>query len=359
MKTALITGVTGQDGAYLSAFLLDKGYAVHGMRPYAPLDDTTNIRSVMDHDHFTLHTGDLTDSGSLMRCLAEIAPDEIYNLGAISHVKESFHAPEAALNVNGGGTLKLLEAIRTLNMTDAVRFYQASSSELFGNAPAPQNEHTPFDPCSPYAASKLYAYAITKNYRNAYGLHASNGILFNHESPLRGEEFVTRKITRGIAAILAGKQDHLTLGNLDAKRDWGHARDYVRGMWLMLQQDTPDDYVLATGQARSVRDFVETACAHAGITLEWRGSGLDETGIDTKTGHTLIRIDEKFYRPHEVTHLCGDAAKARDTLGWTPDIGFKALVTDMMNEDMAANGVDLSHRNDDNTDHVYTLYAAE
>lgn len=332
-KRALITGITGQDGALLAAFLLDKGYEVHGLRRYEAVDDTRRIAHIMGHPSLSLHYGDLSDGGCLWRLLSEIRPDEVYNLAAMSHVKVSFEVPENTADANALGTLRLLEAIRGLGLGDATRFYQASSSEMFGNAPAPQNEDTPFAPRSPYAAAKLYAYWITRTYRESYGLHASNGILFNHESPVRGEEFVTRKITMAAAAIEAGVQDVLSLGNLDSRRDWGHARDYVEGMWAMLQQPRPGDYVLATGEAHSVRAFVETAFACAGMDIVWSGKYLDEKGIDRRTGRIVVNIDPQFFRPLEVNELIGDAAKARRVLGWTPKTDFRALVREMVEAD--------------------------
>lgn len=335
MKSALITGVTGQDGALLARFLLMKGYQVHGMRRYAASDNSLRIQSLLDHPNFTLHYADMADGGSLHRLLAALRPDEIYNLAAMSHVKVSFDMPEYAANIDGLGTLRLLEAMRSLDLT-GTRFYQASSSEMFGNAPAPQNEDTPFQPCSPYAAAKLYAYWVTRTYRQSYGLHASNGILFNHESALRGQEFVTRKITRAVAAIEAGMQDRLVLGNLDARRDWGDARDYVEGMWLMLQQDRPDDYVLASGETRSVRDFVASAFSRIGVSVAWRGTGVDAVGIDAATGRTLVTVDPALFRPSELHCLHGDASKARRVLGWSPSISFDRLVGDMMDADRAA-----------------------
>ncbi len=333
-KTALITGITGQDGAYLAAFLLGKGYDVHGVRLYEATPNTQRLEALLAEypGNFHLHYGDLTDSGGLYRLLVQIKPDEIYNLAALSHVRVSFDLPEAAANINALGTLRLLEAMRTLEST--ARFYQASSSEMFGNAPAPQNENTPFQPCSPYAASKLYAYWLVRTYRDSYGMHASNGILFNHESPLRGEEFVTRKITKAIAALIAGQGDVLKLGNLEARRDWGHARDYVEGMWLMLQADKPDDYVLATGETRSVRDFVEAAFACMGMPLVWNGTGLAEKGLCRRTGRVLIEIDETLFRPAEINCLCGDATKARTQLGWVPRTDFSMLVQEMVKADL-------------------------
>jgi GDPmannose 4,6-dehydratase len=331
LDTAFITGITGQDGALLAEFLLENGYDVHGLRLYAASDDTQRIKSLSGHPRFHLHYGDLTDGGNLWRLLKTIGPQEIYNLAGQSHVGVSFAVPEATFDINAAGTLRLLEAMRGLEYP--ARFYQASSSEMFGNAAAPQNEDTPFNPCSPYGVAKLAAYHTVLVYRRSYGLHASNGILFNHESPLRGEEFVTRKITRAVAAIEAGKRDVLCLGNLDARRDWGHARDYVEGMWLMLQQDKPGDYVLATGMARSVREFTAAAFACAGINIKWQGTGLDETGIDAKTGRTLVKVDPRFFRPAELHELIGDAGKAQRELGWTPRTDFAALVQEMVAHD--------------------------
>jgi GDPmannose 4,6-dehydratase len=333
-KAALITGITGQDGAYLAAFLLEKGYSVHGMRLYEATPNTQRLETLLSEypEQFHLHYGDMTDGGMLTRLLVQVRPDEIYNLAGLSHVRVSFDLPEATANINALGTLRLLEAMRILNLN--ARFYQASSSEMFGNAPAPQNEKTPFQPCSPYAASKLYAYWLVRTYRDSYAMHASNGILFNHESPLRGEEFVTRKITRAIADLVAGRSDTLRLGNLDARRDWGHARDYVEGMWMMLQQDRPDDYVLATGETRAVRDFVEAAFTAIGMPLVWNGAGLQEKGLCRRTGRTLIEIDESLFRPQEITCLCGDAAKARTILGWSPKTGFDAMVHEMLTSDL-------------------------
>jgi GDPmannose 4,6-dehydratase len=330
-KTALITGVTGQDGSILSRFLLGKDYSVHGLRCYSATEDRERLHDIIPHPNFHLHTGDLTDSGNLIRLLQQVQPDEIYNLGAQSHVAVSFDLPELTADVNGLGTLRLLEAIRILNMQDRVRFYQASSSEMYGNALAPQDETTPFAPCSPYAAAKLYAYWIVCTYRQSYGLHASNGILFNHESPVRGEHFVTRKIARCIA-----RDEVLVLGNLNARRDWGHARDYVEGMWLMLQQEKPDDYVLATGESRSVREFVETAYRHVGIDIAWTGQGIYEQGICRKTEKILVTIDPALFRPAEVSFLLGNAAKAKNILNWSPRMTFSQLVADMV--DMERNG---------------------
>jgi len=329
-KIALITGITGQDGTILADLLLTKGYIVHGLRLYAAHDDSTNLKSLISHPDFHLHYADMTDAGSLWRLVTQIAPDEIYNLAAQSHVRISFDTPEATADINALGTLRLLEILRGTDLKNKTRFYQASSSEMFGNAPSPQNEDTPFSPCSPYGAAKLYAYWLTRNYRDAYGIHASNGILFNHESPVRGEEFVTRKIARAVARIEAGLQDDLAIGNLEARRDWGHARDYVEGMWLMLQQDTPDDYVLATGQSLTVRNFIEASFACIGIHLRWEGAGLNERGVCRFTGRVLVRVDEQFFRPTELHALIGDASKARAALGWRPVTGFNDLVREMV-----------------------------
>jgi len=330
-KTALITGVTGQDGAYLAELLLGKGYVVHGLKRRASLPNTARI----DGLPVILHHGDMTDGMSLTRLVAETEPDEIYNLAAQSHVEVSFETPEYTADADGIGTLRLLEAIRILKRVDKTRFYQASSSELFGLArETPQRETTPFHPRSPYGAAKAYAYWITVNYREAYGLHASNGILFNHESPIRGETFVTRKITRAVAAIHRGASEPLTLANLDARRDWGHARDYVEGMWRMLQQDKSDDYVLATGESHSVRDFAELAFAEIGRKITWVGKGLDEIGRDVATGQILVRIDPARFRPAEVDDLCGDPAKARRILDWHPATTFRNLVAEMVAADL-------------------------
>jgi len=339
-KTALITGVTGQDGAYLARLLLEKGYRVHGIKRRSSSFNTGRIDDIYEDPHvpapqLTLHYGDLTDATNLIRIVQEVQPDEIYNLAAQSHVAVSFETPEYTANSDGLGTLRLLEAIRILKLEDKCRFYQASTSELYGLVQeVPQRESTPFYPRSPYAAAKLYAYWITVNYREAYGMHTSNGILFNHESPLRGETFVTRKITRAAAAISLERQDVLYLGNLDAKRDWGHAREYVEGMWRMLQQDQGDDYVLATGVTATVRQFVEWAFADAGIGLEWRGSGVEEQGFCTKTGTLRVAIDPRYFRPTEVDLLIGDPAKARDKLGWSTTIGVRDLVREMVEADL-------------------------
>ena len=329
-KIALITGVTGQDGAYLSRLLLEKGYVVHGIKRRSSSFNTARIDDLYVDPHeretrFFLHYGDLTDATNLIRILQEIQPDEIYNLAAQSHVQVSFETPEYTANADALGTLRLLEAIRILRMEQRVRFYQASTSELYGKAQEkPQRETTPFYPRSPYAAAKLYAYWITINYREAYGIHGSNGILFNHEGPMRGETFVTRKITRAVAAIEHGLQKRLYIGNLDAKRDWGHAADFAKGMWLMLQQEEPDDYVLATGQSHSVREFVELAFGEVGRRIVWQGEGISEKGIDAATGKELIRVDTSYFRPTEVEELIGDASKASSRLGWRATISFAA-----------------------------------
>ena len=339
-KTALITGVTGQDGAYLAELLLDKGYLVHGIKRRSSSFNTERVDHLYRDPHlgearFRLHFGDMTDATNLIRLLQETQPDEIYNLAAQSHVAVSFETPEYTANSDALGTLRLLEAIRILDLGCQARFYQASTSELYGNAPeSPQSETTPFAPRSPYAAAKLYAYWITVNYREAYGFHASNGILFNHESPIRGETFVTRKITRAVAAISLGMQETLYLGNLDAKRDWGHARDYVEGMWRILQQDEPDDYVLATGENHSVREFVELAFAQIGRKLEWRGAGVEEVGRDAESGDVLVKVDPRYFRPTEVDSLLGDARKAREVLDWRHRTSFAKLVRDMVDHDL-------------------------
>ena len=341
-KTALITGATGQDGAYLSELLLDKGYVVHGVKRRSSSFNTSRIEHLYQDPHatgrrFMLHYGDVTDSSNLMRIIQETQPDEIYNLAAQSHVAVSFESPEYTTNADATGALRLLEAVRLLGLTGKTRFYQASTSEMFGKAQeAPQSEKTPFYPRSPYGVAKLYAYWITVNYRESYGLHASNGILFNHESPIRGETFVTRKITRAVAAIHLGFQDRLYLGNLGAQRDWGHAREYVRGMWAMLQQDEPDDYVLATGKTHSVRDFCSKAFAEVGVELIWKGEGVDETGVCTKTGRTLVAVDPRYFRPAEVQALIGDASKAHRKLGWKHETDLDALCSEMMRCDLVA-----------------------
>ena len=341
-QTALITGITGQDGAYLAELLLEKGYFVHGVKRRSSLFNTQRIDHLYKDPHekdvrFFLHYGDLTDSTNLIRIVQEVQPDEVYNLGAQSHVQVSFETPEYTANADALGTLRLLEALRILGLTDRTRFYQASTSELFGKAQeVPQNENTPFYPRSPYGVAKLYAYWITVNYREAYHLFACNGILFNHESPIRGETFVTRKITRAAARIKLGLQNKLYLGNLDAQRDWGHARDFVEGMWLMLQQDEPDDYVLATGQTHTVRSFCERAFAAAGIDLVWRGEGPDEQGLDAATGNVVVAIDPRYFRPTEVDLLLGDAGKAREKLGWRLRYTFEAMIEEMTAADLQA-----------------------
>jgi GDPmannose 4,6-dehydratase len=339
-RRALITGVTGQDGAYLTRLLLKKGYEVHGVKRRSSSFNTGRIDDLYEDPHeenvqLRLHYGDMTDATNLLRLVQEIEPDEIYNLAAQSHVLVSFETPEYTGNADGLGALRLLEALRILKVTDKVRFYQASTSELYGLVQeTPQRETTPFYPRSPYAVAKLYAYWITVNYREAYGVHASNGILFNHESPLRGETFVTRKITRAVAAIQKRQQATLFLGNLDAKRDWGHARDYVEGMWRIVQQPKADDYVLATGETHSVREFVELAFAEVGRAVEWSGSGVEEVGRDARTGEVLVRIDPRYFRPTEVDLLIGDPSKAKRTLGWSHTTTFSELVKEMVASDL-------------------------
>jgi GDPmannose 4,6-dehydratase len=339
-KTALITGITGQDGAYLAESLLKKGYTVHGIKRRSSSLNTGRVDHLYvdphsENDRFTLHYGDMTDATNLIRLVQETQPTEIYNLAAQSHVQVSFETPEYTANSDALGALRLLEAIRILKLEDSVRFYQASTSELYGNAQgSPQNEDTPFAPRSPYAAAKLYAYWITVNYREAYNMHASNGILFNHEGPTRGETFVTRKITRAVAAIKLNMQEKLYLGNLEAKRDWGHARDHVEGMWMMLQEPQAGDFVLATGESHSVREFVELAFKRIGIDIEWNGTGVDEKGIDAASGNTLIEVDTRYFRPTEVDALLGDATRAREILGWEPKIAFKDLVFEMVDSDL-------------------------
>jgi GDPmannose 4,6-dehydratase len=341
-KTALITGITGQDGAYLAEFLLAKGYNVHGVKRRASSFNTDRIDHLYQDPHeknvrFELHYGDLTDSTNLIRIIQEVQPDEIYNLAAQSHVAVSFETPEYTANSDAVGTLRVLEAIRILGLEKKARFYQASTSEMFGKVQeVPQRETTPFYPRSPYGAAKVYAYWITVNYREAYGLYACNGILFNHESPLRGETFVSRKITRALTRIHVGLQETLHLGNLDSRRDWGHARDYVRAQWLMLQQQTPEDFVIATGKQHSVRDFVAASGACLGMRIEWKGSGVDEEGIDKKTGRTLVRVDPRYFRPTEVETLLGDPTKAKQKLGWAAEVTFEQLVTEMVAADLDA-----------------------
>ena len=340
MKSALITGITGQDGAYLAEFLLEKGYEVHGIKRRSSSFNTVRVDHLYKDPHekdvrFFMHYGDLTDATNLIRIIQEIQPDEIYNLAAQSHVKVSFETPEYTANADALGTLRLLEAIRILKMEEKTRFYQASTSELFGKArEIPQRETTPFYPRSPYAAAKLYGYWITVNYREAYKMFACNGILFNHESPIRGETFVTRKITRAVARIKLGLQKRLYLGNLDAKRDWGYAGDYVKAMWLMLQQEDPEDYVIATGESHSVREFVEKAFGEIGIKIVWEGSGADETGKDSEAGKSLVKIDRSYFRPTEVDFLLGDPTKARSKLGWEPAVSFDELIKMMVREDL-------------------------
>ncbi|MEI7589916.1 MAG: GDP-mannose 4,6-dehydratase [Deltaproteobacteria bacterium] len=340
MKKALITGVTGQDGAYLSEFLLNKGYEVHGIKRRASSFNTMRVDHLFNDLHegdnkFFLHYGDMTDATNLIRLMQKIQPDEIYNLAAQSHVQVSFETPEYTANADALGTLRLLEAMKILEIESKTKFYQASTSELYGKVQEiPQTEKTPFYPRSPYAAAKLYAYWIVVNYREAYNFFACNGILFNHESPLRGETFVTRKITRAIARIELGLQKKLYLGNMDAKRDWGFAGDFVEAMWLMLQQDTPDDFVIATGETHSVREFVDVAFAEIGIKIVWQGSGIEEKGIDEKTGNILIEIDKKYFRPTEVELLLGDPTKAKQKLGWQPQVKFNELVKMMVKSDL-------------------------
>lgn len=339
-KTALITGITGQDGAYLAELLLEKGYEVHGIKRRSSSFNTGRIDHLVIDNHSNsnlhLHYGDMTDSLGLMQLISNIRPDEIYNLAAQSHVKVSFELPEYTANADAVGVLRLLEAMRSLRLEESTRFYQASTSELYGKVQeVPQSESTPFYPRSPYGVAKLYAYWIAVNYRESYGLFASNGILFNHESPIRGETFVTRKITRAVAAMELGLQDKLYLGNLDALRDWGHARDYVEGMWRILQHDEPSDFVLATGKMHSVREFCELAFAKVGRTIEWQGEGTDEIGVDPKTGKTLVEIDPRYFRPAEVEQLLGDATKAKKLLGWEPKTTLHELVDEMVTKDLS------------------------
>ena len=339
---ALITGATGQDGAYLSEFLLKKGYIVHGIKRRSSSFNTGRVDHLYHDPHergvrFVLHYGDMTDATNLIRIVRDTQPDEIYNLAAQSHVQVSFETAEYTANADGLGTLRLLEAIRILGLENRVRFYQASTSELYGNVQErPQRESTPFCPRSPYAAAKLYAYWITVNYREAYGFHASNGILFNHESPIRGETFVTRKITRAVAGIKLGRQEALFLGNLDAKRDWGHARDYVEGMWRIVQQPEPDDYVLATGETHSVREFVEKAFQQIGVRIVWEGVGVEEKGLDAGSGRVLVEIDPRYFRPTEVDLLIGDPSKAKSRLGWQHTVSFEELIAEMVTADLKA-----------------------
>jgi GDPmannose 4,6-dehydratase len=340
LKRALITGITGQDGAYLAELLLEKGYEVHGVKRRSSLFNTDRIDHLYKDPHekdrrFILHYGDLTDSTNLIRIIQDVQPDEIYNLAAQSHVQVSFETAEYTANADALGTLRILEAIRILHLESKTRFYQASTSELYGKAKeTPQCETTAFYPRSPYGVAKLYAYWITVNYREAYGMYACNGILFNHESPIRGETFVSRKITRGLARIKVGLQDCLYLGNLEAKRDWGHARDYVVAQWLMLQQPEPEDYVIATGEQHSVREFVELAGRELGLEIGWKGSGVDELGVMASDGHVIIRVDPRYFRPTEVDDLLGDASKAREKLSWSPKVHFNSLVKEMVSEDL-------------------------
>ncbi|MER9358556.1 GDP-mannose 4,6-dehydratase [Mesorhizobium sp. M0500] len=349
-KTALITGITGQDGAYLADLLLAKGYAVHGIKRRSSSFNTGRIDHLYQDPHetgvnFSLHYGDMTDATNLIRIIQEVQPDEIYNLAAQSHVQVSFETAEYTANADAIGTLRLLEAIRLLGLTKKTRFYQASTSELYGKVQeVPQKETTPFYPRSPYAAAKIYGYWITVNYREAYGIHASNGILFNHESPMRGETFVTRKITRAAAAISLGLQDKLYLGNLSAERDWGHARDYVEGMWRILQQETPDDYVLATGVKNSVRKFVELAFAEVGVRIQWNGSGVAEKGVDTKSGKILVEVDPRYFRPTEVDLLLGDPSKAERVLGWKATTSLDEMVREMVQSDLKVVAREYEHR---------------
>lgn len=357
MKKALITGVTGQDGSYLAELLLEKGYEVHGIKRRTSLFNTDRIDHLYVDPHdgdrkFVLHHGDLTDSSSLIRIIQQVQPDEIYNLAAQSHVAVSFEEPEYTANSDGLGALRILEAIRILGLEKKTRFYQASTSELYGLVQEiPQRETTPFYPRSPYAVAKLYAYWITVNYREAYGMYACNGILFNHESPVRGETFVTRKITRALARIKLGLQDCLYLGNLDAKRDWGHAKDYVEMQWMMLQQNKPEDFVIATGVQYSVRDFVNAAAAEAQMTITWSGSGIDEKGYD-ESGKCIVAVDPRYFRPAEVETLLGDATKAQEKLGWTPKITFEELVSEMMREDLRS-----AERDEVVKKHGYTTFS--
>ena len=340
MKKALITGITGQDGSYLAEFLLEKGYEVHGIKRRASSFNTARVDHLYRDPHeqdvrFFMHYGDLTDSANLIRIIQETQPDEIYNLAAQSHVKVSFETPEYTANTDGLGTLRILEAIRILHLEEKTRFYQASTSELFGKVQEiPQKETTPFYPRSPYGVAKLYAYWITVNYREAYGIYACNGILFNHESPVRGETFVTRKVTRALARIKIGLQDTLYVGNLNARRDWGHARDFVKMQWLMLQQDVPEDYVIATGIQYSIKELIEIAARQLNISVRWEGEGADQKGIEEKTGQVVVAVDPEYYRPTEVNELLGDASKARDKLGWEPEITFEEMIAEMIEADM-------------------------
>lgn len=358
-KKALITGITGQDGAYLAEFLLEKGYEVHGIKRRASLFNTDRIDHLYKDLHekdvrFFLHYGDLTDSTNLIRIIQQVQPEEIYNLAAQSHVQVSFDTPEYTANADGLGTLRILEAIRILGLEKKTRFYQASTSELYGLVQeTPQRETTPFYPRSPYAAAKLYGYWITVNYREAYGMYACNGILFNHESPKRGETFVTRKITRAVARVKLGLQDKIYLGNLSAKRDWGYAKDYVEAMWLMLQQDAPDDFVIATGNTHEVREFVELAFREVGIDIDWQGEGVSEKGVDRATGRTLVEVDPRYFRPTEVELLLGDASKAKAKLGWKPKTTLAELISLMIQEDLNVAKRDLFCKNNGFEVHQY------
>jgi GDPmannose 4,6-dehydratase len=359
MRTALITGITGQDGSYLAELLLEKGYTVHGVKRRSSSLNTERVDHLYIDPHvpggrFFMHYGDLTDATNLIRIIQEVQPDEIYNLAAQSHVQVSFETPEYTANSDAIGTLRLLEGIRILRMQERVRFYQASTSELFGKVrEIPQTEQTPFYPRSPYAAAKLYAYWITVNYREAYGFHASNGILFNHEGPRRGETFVTRKITRAVAAIHLGKQECLYIGNINAKRDWGHARDFVEGMWRIVQQSEPDDYILATGEAHSVREFLEFAFAEVGIEIEWVGRDIEECGVCSKTGRILVRIDPRYFRPTEVDILLGNPEKARRKLGWAHRVTFREMVKEMVAQDLGVSS------ETERASHIRRLVSAE
>lgn len=337
-KIALITGIAGQDGAYLAEFLLSKGYDVHGLLRWDshadPLISMQRLNMLgLVNENITLHYGDITDANCINALIKDIQPNEIYNLAALSHVQVSFTTPSSVLDINTKGVLNILDAVRVLELEKTTKIYQASSSEMFGSTPAPQSEQTPMTPCSPYGIAKLAAYHLVRVYRESYSLFASNGILFNHESPLRGEDFVTKKITRSIAAIEAGQMEYMTLGNLDSIRDWGHARDYIRGMWMMLQQDTPGDYILATGTAHTVREFVQRAFAYIGIQIKWQGDGLYETGINAQTGELLVAVDETLFRPLEVNHLLGDTQKAQSELGWKPETDLDTLIQDMIDAD--------------------------
>ncbi len=336
-KVAFITGIAGQDGAYLAQFLLGRGYIVHGLVRWdsyiTPTDGLARLDDLSISSDVILHSGDLTDAQNITAIIKKIQPNEIYNLASLSHVGVSFETPASTFDINTKGTLSILEAVRLLDMEDRVRIYQASSSEMFGSAPAPQNEQTPMHPCSPYGAAKLAAYWLARTYRESYNIHISNGILFNHESPLRGQDFVTHKITRGVSKISAGNDFVLELGNLNSVRDWGHSKDFVRGMWLMLQCDHPDDFVLATGMAKTVREFVEIAFSYIDIEVKWRGNGADEVGYNAQNNNILVRVNPKFYRPSEIDYLLGDASKAREVLGWKPEICLNDLIKELIDYD--------------------------